>query len=77
VNDRELVVSCYSGHTYAQRPMAFTWRGSQHDVEEVLKAWREPDGPRFRVRTTDGGLYRLAYDEATDTWRIRHYGSAL
>lgn len=71
MSDQELEVICYSGHTYAQRPVAFTWRGSRHNVEDVLKAWREPDGLRFRVRAADGRQYLLSYDEVQDKWTIK------
>ena len=64
----ELIVECYSGHTYAQEPRAFTWRGRRYVVEAVERAWRTPEGPHFLVRTEDGGLYELAYDEVKDEW---------
>lgn len=34
-----LKVRCYSGHTYAQRPLSFTWQGVDYEVEEVEKAF--------------------------------------
>ena len=33
----ELEVNCYSGHTYAQRPLSFRWRGTEYQVEEIEK----------------------------------------
>jgi hypothetical protein len=42
-------VECYSGYTYAQEPRAFTWRGQRYEVERVIKRWRTPQGPGFRV----------------------------
>lgn len=64
-------VTCYSGHTYAERPTAFEWRGDHFEVETIEALWREPDGPRFRVRTADGGRFRLTYDEAADQWALK------
>ncbi len=43
-------VECYSGHTYAQEPRAFEWEGRIYQVERVVKRWRTPTGPCFRVK---------------------------
>jgi len=68
----ELVsVQCYSGHTYAQEPRAFTWHGATHQVERVERAWRTPDGPAFAVAADDGQRYTLYYNEARDQWFIK------
>ncbi len=63
-------VECYSGHSYAQEPRVFTWRGERHLVAAVERAWRTPSGPHFRVRTQDGARFELAYDEQTDEWEL-------
>lgn len=66
----EVLVRSYSGHTYAERPRSFLWRGEEVAVEEVLAAWREPAGPAFRLRTAHGVVI-LAYDEGADRWWLR------
>ena len=63
-------VTCYSGHSYAQEPRAFTWQGERHAVAAVERSWRTPSGPHFRVRTDDGSRFELAYDEQADEWRL-------
>ena len=71
-------VECYSGYTYAQEPRAIKWRGERFQVERVVKRWRTPDGPGFRVRvtgTTDHefritGPVDLFYLEAEDMWTM-------
>jgi hypothetical protein len=68
----ELTVECYSGHTYAQEPRAFVWQGRRHVVQKVERAWRTPEGPRFRVVTDNGNSYELAYNEQADTWTLIH-----
>jgi hypothetical protein len=68
----ELIVECYSGHTYAQEPRAFVWQGRRHVVQKVERAWRTPEGPHFRVVTDDGDHYELAYKEQADTWSLIH-----
>lgn len=72
----ELVVECYSGHTYAQEPRAFIWHGERHVVQAVERSWRAPDGPRFLVRTEDGRAYELAYDEGKSEWSVCQRGDA-
>jgi len=66
----ELIVECYSGHTYAQEPRAFVWHGQRHVVQAVERAWLAPEGPHFLVRTERGGFFELAYDEAEDVWNV-------
>ena len=61
-------VECYSGHTYAQEPHALIARGERRVVTAVERSWQTPDGPRFLVRTEDGGEYLLEYDVASDRW---------
>jgi len=63
-------VECYSGHTYAQEPRAFTWQGRRYEVETIERAWRTPTGPVFRVRTADGRRFELAYDEMAGRWSM-------
>ncbi|MBC7249418.1 MAG: hypothetical protein H5T62_03970 [Anaerolineae bacterium] len=62
-------VECYSGHTYAQRPRAFTWRGQRYQVEAVERTWRTPQGLHFRVRT-DKLRAELVYDETQHRWSL-------
>ena len=45
----EVPVQCYSGQTYAERPLSFRWHGQEVAVEEVLARWREPAGPVYGV----------------------------
>ena len=63
-----LKVACYSGHTYAERPQSFLWRGREHKVKEIKKAWQEPDKRLFKVTTDRGKLFELCYNEAADQW---------
>jgi hypothetical protein len=67
----ELMVECYSGHTYAQEPRAFVWHGQRHVVQMVERTWHAPEGPHFLVRAGEGDSFELAYDEAEDVWSAR------
>ena len=69
-NERPIRVRCYSGRTYAERPVAFEWGGGELPVEEVLSEWLEPAGPVFRVRTRRG-VFGLAYEQQADRWWLR------
>jgi hypothetical protein len=64
-------VECYSGFTYAQRPVAFVWRERRYRIEQILSQGRSPKGRIFRVRTTEGETFQLTYDEARDTWSLQ------
>jgi hypothetical protein len=66
----EVRVHCYSGRTYAERPVAFFWQGEELAVAEVLAEWREPAGPAFRVSTARGEFV-LQYEELSNRWWLR------
>lgn len=63
-------VECYSGHEYAERPLAFEWRGERMVVESVLQQQITPEGKRFYVQTPGGDRFWLDYDQAADRWGI-------
>ena len=66
-------VKCYSGHTFAERPTSFSWQGAGYEVEEVEKAWLEPGGKCFLVRSRDNKFFKLCYNEMADRWQITEY----
>ncbi len=71
-------VECYSGHTYAQEPRAFEWEGRRYQVERVVKRWRTPAGPGFRVEVAGisnlqpltAKFVDLTYIESTNQWTM-------
>jgi hypothetical protein len=71
-------VECYSGHTYAQEPRAFEWEGQTYQVGQVVKRWRTPAGPCFRVEVAGisnlqppiSNFVDLTYLESTDQWTM-------
>ena len=65
-----LKVNCYSGHTYAERPESFEWRGIKYKVEEIEKEWLEPGGRHFQVRTGGNKLFQLCYNETEQQWSL-------
>ncbi len=63
-------VECRSESSYPDKPVALTWEGARREVEAILSRSRDPQGYRFRVRTTEGLVFELEYVIATDAWRI-------
>jgi hypothetical protein len=66
----EVEVSCYSGHTYAERPKSFTWQGTEYEVAGIEKTWQEPGRRYFRVITGDNKLFNLCYNETQQRWSL-------
>jgi hypothetical protein len=65
-----LIVKCYSGHTYAEEPRSFELEGVEYEVEEIMRAWQEPGGRHFLVKTGDNKLFQLCYNEAEERWSL-------
>lgn len=63
-------VQTYSGHTYAERPVSFSWDGAQHRVAEIEKSWQEPEQRCFQVRTDENKIFRLCYNTIHNQWTI-------
>ena len=66
-----VVVECYAGYRYPDRPRAFVWEGERVTVEDVEQQWRTPDGLTFCVHTVDSRRFTLAYDETTGDWQVQ------
>jgi hypothetical protein len=63
-------VICHSGHTYAERPVAFFAEGQRLEVDGVETEWASPAQRGFKVRTQDGRRYKLIYDQFEDQWQV-------
>jgi len=63
-----VLVSCYSGRTYADRPVSLIWEGIERKIVEVEKEWLEPGARLFKVHTEDGRFFVLSYNERGDEW---------
>ena len=61
-------VTCYSGHTYAERPELLIWEGVEHKVKQIEKEWQEPGARLFKVVTKDSRVFILSYNERADEW---------
>lgn len=65
-----LIVNCYSSHTYAERPKSFRWQVTEYEVEEIERAWQEPGEKHFQIHTKDNKLFNLCYNEAGKEWSL-------
>ena len=63
-------VECYSGHTYAERPVAFVWEGQRVEIDEIETDGNIPEGKFFRVKTSSGMRFKLTYFTNEDKWTI-------
>jgi surfactin synthase thioesterase subunit len=63
-------VECYSGHRYAQRPVAIIWGEERLEVSEVEAEWHTTEGKRFWVRIVDGRGFALSYSTEKDEWEV-------
>lgn len=65
-----LIVKCYSGHTYAEEPRSFRWQEVEYEVEKIEKAWQEPGERHFLVRTGDNKFFELCYNDVKESWTV-------
>ena len=66
------LVECHSGFTYADKPVALTWESQRLEIVAITAQWRSPEARYFRVRTSNGQEFELAYREAENDWQIAH-----
>ena len=64
-------VDAYSGYKANERPQRFTLDDDIYEIASVEDRWYEADAEYFKVRTTDGKVYLLLYDEHEDTWTLQ------
>ncbi len=68
-----MLVECRSDTEYAERPIALYWQEQRLEIVDILSRWRTPEGKRFRVRTADGQLFELNYDQVENLWEIHQH----
>jgi hypothetical protein len=67
------LVECHSGFTYPDKPVALTWEGRRLEISRILAEWRTPEKNCYRVYTTDGMEFELAYSQDIDEWQIERF----
>ncbi len=70
VDGESILVTCYSGRSYADRPAWFVWQGKRYDVKQVEREWLEPGERHFVVKTEERERFELFYRESEDRWSL-------
>jgi hypothetical protein len=63
-------VECYAGHRGEETPRALRLGDRRLDVAEVLDQWLGPDHRYFKLRGSDGDIYLVRHDLASDLWEL-------
>ena len=66
----ELRVQCHSGYRADERPVRFTLRGREFQVNDIDGEWYTPEAKYFRVVAQDRNFYVLRHDEVQDSWTL-------
>lgn len=66
-------VSSYSGYKANERPLKFNYKGKTYNVKEILSSSLEQSTGgelrrRFAIKTDDGLLFNIHYDERDKLW---------
>jgi hypothetical protein len=70
MNEIQIVVECYSGYRYPERPTAFQIRGRNFKVEKILDRWYGEEAEYFKVLAHDQRVYLLGYCPGQDVWTL-------
>jgi hypothetical protein len=65
-----IIVHCYSGHTYAERPRSFQWRNVIHEIKDIESSWLEPGERHFMVQAEMNKVFHLCYNERHEEWSL-------
>jgi hypothetical protein len=67
---RLVEVECYAGYRAEETPRRFRLGTRQIEIADVVDRWQTPHHRYFKVRDTDGELYVLRHDVASDRWDL-------
>jgi len=69
-------VTCYSGRSYADRPVSFVWDQKRYEITKIEREWLEPGEKHFIVKATRSGStesekrLEICYHTQEDIWRL-------
>ncbi|MCC6747074.1 MAG: hypothetical protein IT371_05400 [Deltaproteobacteria bacterium] len=69
-------VSGVEGDATEREPRELQLEGRSVEVLEVLDRWLAQDVDSFKLRGSDGALYIVRYDRATEEWELTLYDPA-
>lgn len=61
-------VECHAGYRGEETPRRFRLGERQVEIAEVVDSWLAPDHRYFKVKDSQGDLYILGNDVASDRW---------
>ena len=64
-------VDAYSGYKANERPLRFWLDADMYEIDTIEDRWHDPNAEYFKVRTVDGKLFLLRYDEQEDDWTLQ------
>jgi hypothetical protein len=65
-------VDCHAGYRGEETPRRFGLGEHQIEIAEVVDSSLTPDHRYFKVQDTQGDLYILRNDVASDRWELLH-----
>jgi len=65
-----IVVECYAGYRYPERPLAFQIRDRNFKVEKIMDRWYGEEAYYFKVLADDQRVYLLSYRPGQDAWTL-------
>ena len=65
-----LRVECYAGHRGEETPRALIIDERRVDVVDILDRWLAPDYRYFKLKGSDGDVYILRHDSASNAWEL-------
>jgi hypothetical protein len=54
-----------------ERPLRFWLDADMYEISTIEDRWHDPTAEYFKVRTVDGKLFLLRYDEREDEWTLQ------
>ena len=70
MNEIQIVVECYAGYRYPERPLAFQIKGRNYKVEKMMDRWYGEEAHYFKVLADDQRVYLLCYRPGQDAWTL-------
>ena len=70
MNEIQIVVECYAGYRYPERPLVFQIKGRNYRVEKMMDRWYGEEAHYFKVLADDQRVYLLRYRPGQDVWTL-------
>jgi hypothetical protein len=70
-------VTCYSSHSYADRPTSFVWNDERYDINSIERECLEPGEKHLIVRAARKDAAKrekrlhICYHTQEDLWRLK------